>query len=508
MILKQIPFHPFFFGIFPILALYESSIRFTKISELFFPILLISVISTVGIIFSFKFTKNHYTSYVCFSILLLTFLLYGYLYYFIEDLDFFNTDLGKHRYLIPIILGLMITLVYKLKKIKSNFITVNYFLNIFSIMIVFIMIFNMTSFFISSENSELFDNSRIFNDSTTKSLNNVYFIILDGYPGDVSLKKFHNYDNSKFISSMQSIGFTNHQQSYSNYAHTFLSIPSMLNMKYLNYLGETLSESRDQNIPLMMGSDNEVMNLAKSLGYLTVSFDSGWSFTRDVKSADLLLCGDNQFLNSEFFITLVKNSILNPIYVKLYEGNIVDLKLCVFEQLPKINTRTAQPIFVFAHIFMPHPPYLFDSKGNIIDIKTLEPNLENSANLEKNYFLGQMEFVNLKIQETTLEIIKNDPTSFIIILSDHGTNFLIGGNSENWKNPTNDMIEERMDILLMTYTPENYNYIFSNIHTPVNIFRVFYNEVFSLDYPYLQDKIYFGKDGYYNLINTTKLLLN
>ena len=40
------------------------------------------------------------------------------------------------------------------------------------------------------------------------------------------------------------------------------------------------------------------MNFVKSQGYITVSFDSGWGFTRDMKSADLKLCGDNKIFNS------------------------------------------------------------------------------------------------------------------------------------------------------------------------------------------------------------------
>ena len=503
--IKRTPLHPFLFGVFPILTLFENNMRFISETELVLPIIFVLLIVGSSVFFLKYLLKNNFKSEIIVTFLIVLSLTYGTIYFLIDDVEINGVDIGRHRYLLILFFSAIILFSFFIIKSKKDMVTLNYVLNFVSIIMVSVIIFNVVSFEINDVAfSKLSEPSIIENSFNVAP--DIYFIILDGYPGEKSLEQNLGYDNSNFLDKMESIGFVNHEISYANYPHTFLSIPSMLNMKYLNYLDEILSESRSQTIPYSMGSDNLVMNTAKSLGYTTFSFDSGWGFTRSVKSADLNMCGDNKFLNSEFLINVVKNSILNPIYVKIYESSLVDLKLCVFDELPKINEKTDLPIFVFAHIFMPHPPYLFNENGELNDNTTLELNLDVDSNLNKELFLKQMIFLNSKIFDISKNIIENEDV-IIIIASDHGTSFTLGGKSEYFANATDEMISERMDILLLTYNPKN-EPVFDDLHTPVNIFRKLYSHYFNLEYPTLPDRVYFGKDGYYDLMNKTNLFFN
>jgi hypothetical protein len=68
----------------------------------------------------------------------------------------------------------------------------------------------------------------------------VYYIILDGYSrGDV-LDEVFDYDNRPFLTRLESLGFSVADNSRSNYAMTRLSLPSSLNMDYLDDLGPPL----------------------------------------------------------------------------------------------------------------------------------------------------------------------------------------------------------------------------------------------------------------------------
>jgi hypothetical protein len=278
-------------------------------------------------------------------------------------------------------------------------------------------------------------------------------------------------------------------------------------MRYLNDITENMIDKSNQALPYEMGSNNQVMNFIKSQGYTTVSFDSGWGFTRDMKSVDLKLCGDNKIFNSEFMITLVKNSMLNPIYVKIFETNKAEAILCIFDELPKIKERTDQPVFVFAHIFSPHPPHIFGANGEIRNLKNLDPHLETMDNLDKEAFTNQLIFINKKITAVVNQLLDSENQPVIIIQSDHGTAFLFLGNLDNWSNATNEMIKERADSINFIFLPKNTTNIFSESITPVNTFPILFNHYFGTDFKILEDKIYFAKDGSYNLKDVTDIII-
>jgi len=392
----------------------------------------------------------------------------------------------------------------KTKKDIRNMTTIS---NFISLIIIGVMLFSIAGYNLENSGSVKIEKFEM-RENEIKEFPDIYYILLDGYPGKTSLKKVVGFDNQKFLTSLENQGFFIQKKSYVNYAHTFLSLPSILNMKYLDDITSKLNDTNsNQSIPYELGSNNQVMNFVKSQGYTTVSFDSGWGFTRDMKSADLKLCGDNKIFNSEFLIALVKNSILNPVYVKVFETSKVEGILCIFEELPKVKERTDQPIFVFAHIFSPHPPYIFGVNGEIRNLKNLDPHLETKENLDKEAFVNQLIFVNKKITQVVSELLDSKDQPIIIIQSDHGTAFLFEDNVENWINPNNEMIKERADSINFIFLPKNTTNIFSESITPVNTFRILFNHYFETDFELLDDKIYSAKDRSYNVKDVTHIVI-
>jgi hypothetical protein len=181
--------------------------------------------------------------------------------------------------------------------------------------------------------------------------------------------------------------------------------------------------------------------------------------------------------------------------------------LCIFDELPIIKERTDQHIFAFAHIFSPHPPYIFGANGEIRNLDNIDPHLETSDNLDKEAFVNQLIFINKKITEVVNELLDSENQLVIIIQSDHGTAFLFDGNAQNWVTPTSEMINERVDNINFIFLPKNMTNIFSESVTPVNTFPILFNHYFETDFKILDDKIYFGKDGSYNLKDVTDIIV-
>jgi hypothetical protein len=485
--ISRVDIHPFLFGLFFIISLYFNNVRILPISDIILPLsIVIGVIGIFWIMFKI-FLKNRHNSMFILSLFAIVFFSYGHVYLASDGLTIGGIDVDRHRYLLPPFLAILV--IGTVLLIKSNthhknavVITNTISLSLVVIVVVNIGIFNLDNNFELNPQSNIDDNASANN----VSLPNIYYIIFDAYPGYHSLN-LSNYSNGEMYDYFEDNGFYTSENSFSNYRRTHLSIPSALNMDYVHSLANIKNGEYDQHNFHLMGNENKVMSFLKSNGYNIVSFDSGWSFTRDMKYADLQLCGDNQFLDSEFIIMLAKTSMLNPVYVKIFENNKVDMKLCTFKELPHVGSQVQEPYFVFAHVLMPHSPYLFGPNGEILS-SNLAMDLDSSKH--QPAFLDQVTFVNKNLMDITDQLIDRQNPPVIIIQSDHGSAFLMEDTDSNWNNPDDKMLLERLNNINFIYLPSASSEMIIPDHTPVNTFRIIFNYYFGTDYELLEDKSY------------------
>ena len=307
-------------------------------------------------------------------------------------------------------------------------------------------------------------------------LPDIYYIILDEYAGFESLEKNFGFDNSKFYSELSQRGFFIPSKSYSNYPFTVMSIPSSLNMQYLNFFSEELgTENTDLDPIREILEKNLVMNNLSSNGYYIVSFFGGTEAIGSKKFVDEKICGDNYYLNEVM-------NILTPAETYQEKRNEI---LCTFDEIGNVKERISQPMFVFAHISIPHKPFVFDENGDsqMIDYNDLDDSTK------KKFYLQQLKFANKMTIRTIDEIFaKSETDTIIIIQSDHGERTGI-----NWNEPTEDMIKQGLNNLNAYYFPnEKKNKLYNNI-SPVNTFRIIFNEYFDSDFELLDDRYYWIK---------------
>ena len=505
---RSTPIHSFLFAVFPVLFLYSNNIHILSINEIIFPLSVVFAGTLLTWFILQLIIKNKLKSALLVSIFLILSFSYGHVFLLLEDYTIGDFDIGHHRFvLIPFFVLFSVGSIYLIRtKRKLNNVTT--ITNAIAITLVIITLVNIATYYSVNAYSVDFKQdleNEFPNSNNIKELPNIYFIILDGYAGTKSLKEVLNFDNQDFISFLSKRGFYIPTESYSNYAATFVSIPSLLNMEYVNYLSEEVgAESADRRTLYEMINHNKLMKILKSQGYTTVNFDSGWDATRIIDAADLNLCGDNEFLDSELLIMLVRTSILNPIYVKIFESDKIDGLLCIFNELPQVQYRTSQPVFVFAHIMLPHPPPVFGSNGEKRTLETLEPGLSSWE--DKQGYLDQLKFTNKKISEVVDKLLnESEKPPIIIIQSDHGSAFLLS--DKHWDNPTDQMIIERMNNINFYYLPYNGTKILYDNVTPVNSFRLIFNFYFNTDFQILEDKIYYQTyDKPYKFIDVTNII--
>lgn len=327
----------------------------------------------------------------------------------------------------------------------------------------------------------------------------IYYIVLDGYGGANMLKTLHGFDNSQFISELQDRGFVVPSESRPNYARTIYSLTSSLNMQYLDSVSEKMGAS-SLWWPLMGTiTHGEVRKFLEHQGYETVAVASGFDFTT-VTDSDIFSQPYPVFLNEfeEIFIHQTNLSHLTflgnlGISFPSYETHR-RIVLNNFKQLDEIPALDS-PKFVFIHILSPHAPFVFDAQGNAITPDYSFSLIDGKgafsppAKYQEEY-VNAIKYLNIKILEAVDGIMKNSSTPPIIIIQgDHGSGAFI-----DYHSSANTCMSERFSILNAYYLPDvnGLKVLVPEDITPVNTFRMIFNQYFSTDLEILPDKYYFS----------------
>ena len=327
------------------------------------------------------------------------------------------------------------------------------------------------------------------------SLPDVYFIVLDGYARADVLQSQLNLDNSPFLDALRKRQFYVADCSQSNYAQTEQSFASTLNMEYLDGIISRISAPQlreDYFAPYI--TNNVVRQYLESLGYQTVAFYTGYTWaewtnatyflgdpratkTTTVKS---LVPFESSFLSRTIFPYLMDDltnlGVVKPSQVAPLTGGEVDRGIVRYtlSELPVV-TQLRSPKFVFAHILVPHPPYLFGPNGE-------EQKLSADASYADRLkgYRDQVLFANKSILPVIDAILAESRENAIIVLEgDHGIVEYTDG-AVHMKN------------LEAYYFPDhNYSDLYPSI-TPVNSFRVILSDFFGQHYPLLKDLSYFA----------------
>ena len=320
----------------------------------------------------------------------------------------------------------------------------------------------------------------------------IYYIILDGLGSSDILSEVYDTNMESFIKGLKERGFYIPESSRSNYSQTVLSLASSLNLFYVDDLLSDKPISRNW-LPLAELIQNSYV--AKYLdyrGYETVIFSSGYWVTEGM-SADKKY---EPVINlNEYQEGLIANTPL----ISFYQGILYDVhrKRIQFtlEKLGKIPDGD-KPIFVFSHIYAPHPPFVFNYLGEPIKpdrqfSKFDADGFIHKGGTEAEYILGysgQAEYLLNQILEVVDQILNNSASKPIIIIQgDHGP-----GSMVNQQNIKETNLDERLSIFNAYFLPdENYEELYASI-TPVNSFRILFNQYFNSNFKLLDDKSYFS----------------
>ena len=305
-------------------------------------------------------------------------------------------------------------------------------------------------------------------------------------------------DNSEFLRSLTDRGFYIADCSESNYLFTSISLTSSLNMDYLPSLSPLFSaENTDEAIVDLYLKNNLVRTTLEELGYTTIAFETGyyWSSWKDADiylapnrtNADLIMGSkineyEAMLIRSTGFLAVLDSSskLLETYLGDLHfpYSNHINRELYLLETMQEIPAWDA-PKFVFAHILIPHYPYVFSAEGEILTDPGYWDNPQDRGTpINTEYFLdgytNQVAFINTQILEVVDSILQRSTNPPIILI----------------QGDTGVQVTYKQAILNAYYFPDgNYSDLYDTI-SPVNSFRVVFNQFFGSDYAYLEDVTY------------------
>ncbi|MBU1126880.1 hypothetical protein KKF11_00870, partial [Patescibacteria group bacterium] len=341
---------PVFAAIFPILSFYLTNISELSLKFIGRPIFYSIIAAVTGTLLLSALTRNKNKASLIVSLVLLIFFSYGYLSRSLNDKLFIqlpnNIVLGPDKILLPIIFGLFIIFSAKVLKSAKPLIRIIVFLNVSLLFLVSYLSIAIIKTEYQKKDSTLTQPTQLQNKNliAQKNTPDIYYIILDGYAREDILQKFYDYDNSEFIKSLEKMGFYVADFSRSNYIHTYLSLPSTLNMRYLDELPEKYGTNPvDESAARKLISENEVSKKLKDYGYTIINFASSWEGTGEGYKADITYKGDEYFkilgkniAIDEANIIFLQTTLLSPLIKEVWGDALRSRILATLQKLPTI----------------------------------------------------------------------------------------------------------------------------------------------------------------------------
>lgn len=322
----------------------------------------------------------------------------------------------------------------------------------------------------------------------------IYHFIFDRYARQDVLRSDFGIDDSETGRFLEQNGFFVTTGSFANYPKTGPSLASTFYMDYLDHLADRPDLNGANWHPIYdMLDDHRVGRFLKARGYEFLQFGSWWKGTAYNPLAD----ENHPYAFSEFATAYLKKTVAKPVFHLLPDSGVTmrldwDNGQCqrVADQLRRIEAtgEGEKPTYVFAHVLVPHGPYVFAPDGSCLTQK------EAAARGEQQGYADQIAYAGRMIRELVTALQGREDKPVIIIQADEGP-FPEWTQDVPWQEAPAEELRVKTAIINAYFFPEgDYDLLYPDI-TPVNSYRVLFDTVFGTDLGLLEDRVYVFPHG-------------
>jgi hypothetical protein len=324
----------------------------------------------------------------------------------------------------------------------------------------------------------------------------IYFLVFDRYGSAEAIHRRFGLENDLY-DWLRGEGFEVPEHSHANYRATDFSLAATLNMRFLDGLTEEIGRVSSDRTPARATiQDHAVGQFLKGQGYRYYQLGSWYGPTHTVRIADENIVRDE---TSEFESVLRDTTIEpalehvlgttseetawkdKPFRDRVREGTQFQLR-----QLRRVATAPG-PKFVFAHVLLPHDPYVFRADGSEL------PEAESRATDEAKLYAGQLAFANSQIRDIVGDLLSvpESERPIVIIEGDEGP---LACRNVDCVSMSPDYLRIRFGNLIAMYLP-GVDADVPDTFTSVNTFRLVFREYFGADLPPLPDRSFTWPDN-------------
>jgi hypothetical protein len=314
----------------------------------------------------------------------------------------------------------------------------------------------------------------------------IYFLVFDEYTNNDMLSQLWHINNEGITNWLSAHDFYIPSHSKANYTFTPYSISSTFNMDFIDpKKGSDATVAKNILQANQSLSDNETFCILEKENYLlrfVAPFNNRieenglghyFDYLKDDQLYRQTLIGSlDADISWNFKVgkwTAPKDSLAE--YNKQKAVYLTSLNAIRQVEATADNQKSRRPQFVYGHFLILHEPHVFDSNGNFRP----QP-IGRDAPMFKTYPMEVL-FANKVIQELISYIFQNNRKNTIIIIEgDHGFRKLPPA-----------LVRCSFPNFSAIYFPDkNYDRLYSDL-SPINTFRIVFNQYFDQNFPLLKD---------------------
>ena len=313
----------------------------------------------------------------------------------------------------------------------------------------------------------------------------IYYLVFDRY-GDSETARAYGLEND-LDDYLTARGFYVAPASRSNYLKTVFSLASSLNADYLDDVIRGRERTTNWSPVYAHLWRHRVGAFLRAQGYSYTHLGSWYYPTRENPQATRNV---NYYTRVPRPVALLLDSVLLSPVKQAFGQPWLDYRLQdwhrVRQQIDDV-LRLAPvrgPKFVFLHVLVPHPPYVFDHDGGFVSRED-----EMRRTFAENY-RNQVRAANGMIRRLVDGILRDSATPPVIIVQGDEGPYPPGTMRDDfdWRRATATQLRVRSAILNAYYLPgANPGALYPTI-SPVNSFRVVFNTYFGTNLPLLRDR--------------------
>jgi len=481
-------FHPVLLAVYPVLSLYATNSTLLPASDIWRPIAALLAAAALFWLAAQLVLRNVDRSSVLTSLTLAALMSFGHVYPNLSD-QFKNAKLTEWWIAWAVVIAFLVWVLPR---------GLNRLLNVASVVLLVFVLSNIAQKVFRT--NALIGGIRSSASATRlepSKAPDILYVVLDGYGSAEAIRHALGYDNRPFIEELKKRGFVLPENSHTNYVQTELSLASSLNLDYIQTFFKSGFPRPNDRSPLdRIIVESRVRKELERQGYQFQAVMTGFPGLefRQANVEKQLKPGLSLTETTLLHMSALPDSVATVERAYLARGQMLKNAMAT---LGRQGRRTAKPRFTFAHILMPHPPFVLDADGNPVRQNGTAWGFYDGSHymamggtptMYREGYLGQLQCLNEMVLAFVDQVLRESKIRPIIILQgDHGSKSRLDQESL-----ANTDLRECMPILnAYCLPPEMAQDLYPGI-TPVNSWRIVLRHLIGANLPNLPDRSYYA----------------